>query len=318
MSRLSGRFSCFQSRIIGYCEIAYQAPHPNLQRYGKEGSTILTNTGQFGTFDFAIKTSETIEADMPFRRKRRQARAPIEIVRPDEFDALLTAFAHNRRSDIRGRLILALMYYAGLRRSEVVNLTMNDAHLTGDDPRLEVRKTKFDKGRNIPIDPRLTPHISAWIDHRSVESRFLVCTYQLVHPNVVAVNPAPPGSQFKANGVWNTVRTALRRAEITRSIRPHMFRHSAATNWMKAGFSMREVQYLLGHENLHTTQRYLHVHDDEIAQKVYALGATTPLPTPAPRATEPAYRDCPWCAEPIRIAAIICRYCSRDVANEAC
>jgi hypothetical protein len=86
-----------------------------------------------------------------------------------------------------------------------------------------------------------------------------------------------------------------------------MLRHAAATNWLQSGLTVREVQHLLGHSNLQTTQRYLHVHDDEIAAKVYALAT--------PTSTNGEHKPCEWCAEPIRQAARICRYCQHEVAS---
>lgn len=278
-----------------------------------EGSPTLTNTGSYANLTYARGDSE----DSPKVQIHRKT-SPVEVVRQDEFDRMLECFpSSERRLDVRARLILALMYYAGLRRSEVCNLRMDQVHTSGDDPRLEVRKSKFDKGRNIPVDPRLLPHIELWLVMRDVDSEYLVCTYQRVQPNKFAANPAPPGSKYRVEGVWNTVRLAKKRAEIERRIRPHMFRHAAATNWMRAGFSVREVQYLLGHENLQTTQRYLHVHDDEIAKKVYALGGMIPQATTHEAFSQPVatHKDCPYCAEPVRMAAIVCRWCNRDIAQ---
>lgn len=222
----------------------------------------------------------------------------------DEFDQLLRAVSGSNQHDTRARLILSLMYYAGLRRREVVNLTL-DRIIDGDAPRIEIRGSKFGKGRNVPLDPRLVPAVKRWTDRRAHCSPWLVSTYQRTVPNAVAKTPQPPGSQVKVNTVWNTVKTAARRAGLRSSIRPHMFRHACATNWLRSGLSVREVQYLLGHSNLQTTQRYLHVHEPEIAAKVYALGTPT---------HNSGLKDCDWCAEPIRIAARICRYCQRNVA----
>lgn len=249
-------------------------------------------------------------------RRNHAKSSPVEVVRPEEFEAMIAALDTMRPSDVRARLMLALMYYAGLRRSEVTGLARERCRLDGDDPRLELRKTKFDKWRNVPLDARILPFISAWDAVCAPRSPWLVHTYHQTRPNAVARHPAPPGSQLKVNAVWNSVRVASRRAGITRNIRPHMFRHAAATNWMQAGLSLREVQYLLGHQNIQTTQRYLHVHDDEIAKKVYAL-SDPQLATPPIRSLQPTHRDCPWCAEPIRQAAIVCRWCGRDAVLDA-
>lgn len=231
---------------------------------------------------------------------------PLEVVSAGEFEQLQDALSGSNQHDTRARLILALMYYAGLRRMEVASLEV-DRIVRGDCPRIEIRSSKFGKGRNIPLDPRLDPILRCWTLRSGHASRWVVHTYQRTRPNAVASSPNPPGSQVKVNTIWNTVKTAARRAGLRSSIRPHMFRHACATNWLQSGLSVREVQYLLGHSNLQTTQRYLHVHDDEIAAKVYALGGVLRDPVSE-------HKTCDWCAEPIRSAARICRYCQRDVA----
>lgn len=256
-------------------------------------------------------------------RSKPKRQQPADIISRDEYAMLIDAFPQRGYHDLRARAVLALMYYAGLRREEVVKLTRERTILTGDYPRIEIRDSKYGAGRNIPLDQRLREPLEAWLNE-APRSRWLICTYRKpgVEDNPISKGN-PPGSQATVMSVWAHVRTARRRSGITRRIHPHLFRHTAATNWLNAKLddgdrlTIRDVQYLLGHQNTHTTQRYLHVHDQDIARKVYRMGTPTtsiaarPLPASQPT---PALRDCPYCAEPVKLAAILCRWCRSEIA----
>lgn len=252
-----------------------------------------------GTGDYSHLTFST--GDATTSSVQGNPSNPPEPIRPGEYELLLSGTSGKSLSHTRARLIIGLMYLAGLRAGEVRRLREDQVVLDEDSPRIEIRGSKYGKGRNIPVDPRLLPLIREWHTIKP-DSPLLVCTFARVPANGISTG-APVGSMVSHGVPWVTVQRAARRARITRHIRPHMFRHAAATNWLRAGFTLREVQHLLGHANIATTQRYLHVEDSEIAKKMRSIPVSVPDTTP-----------CPYCQHPIKKRAVVCRWCKEEIA----
>lgn len=155
---------------------------------------------------------------------------------------------------LRNRVILEVMYRAGLRVSEVINLKPGD--IRWGPGILEVRGGKGGKDRNVPVDSETLGWLRAWQGQRPGGRQRFFSTLQ--------------GNPLSPRYLQQLVKRLAHRAGIERAdqVTPHTFRHSFATGLLNDGFTIREVQTLLGHSNVATTQIYTHISPQVLTAKI--------------------------------------------------
>ena len=175
---------------------------------------------------------------IPFPRHQR--RLPLILSR-EEVKALLEA-----ARKLRDRVVLSVLYGSGLRVSEAAQLKPSDidAHRNV----LWVRQGKGRKDRQTLLPPKLLELLRAyWRSERPGDWIFPSRSNR--------ARPIAPKVIFLA------CRSAAQRAGISKPVHPHSLRHAFATHLLESGTNLRTIQILLGHANLETTARYLHVAD---------------------------------------------------------
>jgi len=155
------------------------------------------------------------------------------------------------------RAMLLLMLTAGLRRSEVGAIRLEDVNL--ENHALLVRG-KGAKQRIVPLMPQAAEAIRNYLAARpDVDQPYLFLS--------------PQGQRLANDYLNRTLRRILARAGLTKRITPHMLRHTFATHLVRNGVDVRTVQELLGHSDLETTAGYLHS-DTRAKQTAVALIAS--------------------------------------------
>ena len=147
----------------------------------------------------------------------------------------------------RNALIVALFYGSGIRLAELHGARLCD--LSEDYTTLRVRG-KGDKERIIPLLPELSQRIESYIN--ALRDEGIVTTEQM--PLIVTAK----GTALARSSIQQIVKSELRRANITGKASPHILRHTFATHLLNRNADMRDIQELMGHSSLKTTQHYTH------------------------------------------------------------
>lgn len=177
----------------------------------------------------------------PARRVPRQ-RLPQAAPRALDVDSLRRLLRSlEARDDRRGRAVVALMVFAGLRVSEVAALVVDDVALTARTGKVVVRTGKGGAGRVVPLPAEARGALDAWLAARPRESgRYLF--------------PGPGSAPLSVRSLHRAVTAAARDAGIVCS--PHVLRHTYVTRLVRQGTDLPLVADLAGHRRLETTRRY--------------------------------------------------------------
>jgi integrase/recombinase XerD len=168
-----------------------------------------------------------------------------DVLSVEEIDALLRTFDITTAKGCRDSAIVEVLYSTGLRVTELVTLRMNDLFFGEGYVRVI---GKGDKQRLVPISSAARDKIQLYMEFRKPE--------KLSEPTLFLNNRGKPLTRVM---VFTIIRQAAERAGITKSISPHTLRHSYATHLLEGGANIRQVQELLGHESISTTEVYTHL-----------------------------------------------------------
>jgi site-specific recombinase XerD len=170
----------------------------------------------------------------------------------------------------RDSLLLALLAFGGLRRSELLGLDVYDVDL--ERRLIRVRKAKGGRHRVVPIHPGLIPLFVAYLQVRPGS-------------NDDALFLGVHGKRLSANILAQTFRRYTDAAGVSKHkcVTPHTLRHVFATELLDAGANLRQIQELLGHKHLDSTQRYTRVNAHQLRGAIKRLQWSTDDRAPASR-----------------------------------
>jgi integrase/recombinase XerD len=167
----------------------------------------------------------------------------------DEVDRLLASPDTTTPRGLRDRAFIEVLYATGLRVSELVSLRTADVNLEAG---YLTTQGKGGKERLVPVGDEAV----AWLQRYLREGR----------PALMGPRSGPRlfinargGSGLTRMGVWKTLKAYGTMAGVSRSLSPHVLRHSFATHLLEHGADLRAIQMMLGHADLSTTQIYTHV-----------------------------------------------------------
>jgi integrase/recombinase XerD len=162
---------------------------------------------------------------------------------------------------LKHRIALTLIYSAGLRSQETINLKLSDIDF--ERRTIHIRQSKFKKDRIVPLSGYMAEGLKKYI---SAE-----------HPHIWLFNGKEPDGRYSVKGLSWIMRETLKKTGIKKDVSLHSLRHSYATHLLEDGVNIVTIMELLGHAHIATTMLYLHV------AQIPPGAAHSPLDTLYPR-----------------------------------
>ena len=180
---------------------------------------------------------------------KKQRRLPKAILTEQEVETILSQLNTSDPYGLRDRAILEVLYSTGMRRMELINLTVQSI----DRARgvVFIEQGKGQKDRVVPIGDRALN----WV------KRYMAA----VRPELVAGDDDwtlflnQYGDKFSTEGLSRRVKSYIDQANLNKTGSCHLFRHAMATHMLENGADIRYIQEMLGHSKLETTQIYTQV-----------------------------------------------------------
>jgi site-specific recombinase XerD len=190
---------------------------------------------------FFVRTLKRHEfrQDLPYPKKQRRLPTVLSL---EEVARLIDA-----AGNLLQRTLLMILYGTGMRRAEVSRLKVS--HVDSQRMILRVERGKGGHDRDLPLSPALLETLRQY--------------WRWKKPRIYLF-PSSDGHRGKDQPmsdktVWYACTEAARHAGIAKRVTPHTLRHSWATHLLEAGTDLRTIQVLLGHGDLETTAKYLHL-----------------------------------------------------------
>ncbi|MFA7422394.1 MAG: site-specific tyrosine recombinase/integron integrase [Acholeplasmataceae bacterium] len=182
-----------------------------------------------------------------------------QIIQDEEIEMIFKSIDRYKPLGFRNYVMIDLLFSAGLRASELVNMTIKDLML--DQEQILIHG-KGSKDRYVPLHKRLVEDLRHYLTYiRPI----LLSKGSNIHTLFVFINYK--GGHLTVRGLQLILKQVIKQSGETYKIHPHMLRHAFATTLLNHGADLRVVQELLGHEHLKSTQIYTHVSSETIKEK---------------------------------------------------
>jgi site-specific recombinase XerD len=203
---------------------------------------------------------------------RRPLRLP-EVLSREEVERLI----QNAASSLH-RIWLLILYGTGIRREELVRLKISD--IDSGRMLIHIRQGKGRKDRDVRLSPRLLAELRDYWRRARRRSKTYLFPNKGSHQN--------GDSPMQAKSVFDAVRQAAKLAGIDKHVHLHTLRHSFATHLLESGADLHTIQLLLGHADLKTTSRYLHLSERHLKAAASPLDSLTLATKAKPKNNHPS------------------------------
>jgi site-specific recombinase XerD len=176
-------------------------------------------------------------------RPRKERKLP-DVLSKEEVAGMMKA-----TDNVKHKSLIALIYSCGLRRSEAINLKIED--IDSQRMLIKIKGAKGKKDRYVQLAKSILTLLREY--------------YKKEKPQTWLFEGAN-GKQYSATSIFNIVKDNAKKAGIKKRVYPHILRHSFATHHLEQGTDLRFIQEFLGHESSKTTEIYTHVSKNELSK----------------------------------------------------
>ena len=206
-------------------------------------------------FNYLLLNDKIESAPTEFVVAPKPSRHLPDVLTIEEVESIINAIPCDTKKGRRDRAMLELLYSCGLRVSELTALRLSDLFFGEGYIRVI---GKGDKQRLVPIGGVARERIMLYMDDRRTDDT--------KGQDILFLNNR--GKALTRVMVFYVIRDAVERAGIEKTVSPHIFRHSFATHLLEGGASIRQVQEMLGHESIVTTEIYTHLDSSRLRETV--------------------------------------------------
>lgn len=223
-------------------------------------TTVRTRATSVKVFLRGLYIKEVIESNdcEKFELPKAGKALPKSILSINDVLAVIKQVPAHTVKGIRDRAIIECLYASGIRRNELVNLTLEDLDISAR--QLKIVKGKGGQDRFVPIGKAAI----IWIQKYLRDSRSSFAHIGSGHTLFLGNN----GKKFLPGALSSLMSKYIKRANLNKYGSCHQYRHAAATHMMDNDADIRHVQEFLGHSSISTTQVYVHISKAKL-QRVY-------------------------------------------------
>jgi integrase/recombinase XerD len=219
----------------------------HLSSRGLKTSTIIRRITTVRSFYLFLNKNNFIDISLiGLHLPKGEKHLPV-VLSYEEVEGLLGCLDLSKPTEIRDKAMLETMYASGLRVSELLNLEMGNVN--PEEGYIKVRG-KGNKERIIPIGEFALEYLIKYV--KEVRGKNLGYRTKYLFLN-------QRGGVISRQYFWRNIKKYASRAEIEVPVSPHTLRHSFATHLLENGANLKQVQEMLGHAKIETTQIYTHV-----------------------------------------------------------
>lgn len=217
-------------------------------------SRVLSGVRAF--FRYMILENKIEENPSSLIESPRLGRKLPEVLSYEEVNLIIGSIDLSKAEGQRNRAIIETLYGCGLRVSELISLRLTDIHFKDN---YLIVIGKGDKQRLIPLNNTAIKEIRYYLEDRNRLKN-------IEDQNILFLNRR--GKRLTREMIFTIIKKQASLAGIEKTVSPHTFRHSFATELVRNGADLRAVQDMLGHESILTTEIYTHIDRDYLKETI--------------------------------------------------